>query len=197
MLFVASLMSLCCMACPAWLGLRRDWGFMICGSDLPDAMASFDDRLKETLVTSTEAGDTMGAAGEQLRQEHRTSSAGYPAAAGGGMAGDSTSGSGLAEPKAPMHVVLAHAFKRLQEKVGLLRTQSEPPPELLAAAGVKSPKGGAGEGNRLAFQGMSEPSSPMIGTETLPDSILTISTAARRMSSEFRVPSIQAGLRPW
>jgi hypothetical protein len=33
--------------------------------------------------------------------------------------------------------------------------------------------------------------------EALPDNIRTISTAARRKSSEFRVPSVQAGLRPW
>lgn len=160
---------------------RRDWGFVICGSDLSDAMASFDERLKETLVLSAEAGDTMAENGEQLRQSGRPSA--------NGSTNSSTDGK-------PLTSVLSHAFKRLQARVGLVRTQSEPPPELLAAAGLpKSPKGAGGRGQ---FAGMSEPSSPMIGTETLPDSIRNISTVAcRRQSSEFRVPSIQGGLRPW
>lgn len=88
---------------------------------------------------------------------------------------------------------------RAAEKVRL-RTfspfvQSEPPPEELAAAAglVRSPK----EGSKAQFGGMSEPSSPMIGSEVLPDSIRNISVVGRRQSSECRVPSIHAGMRPW
>lgn len=88
---------------------------------------------------------------------------------------------------------------RAAEKVRL-RTfspfvQSEPPPEELAAAAglVRSPK----EGSKAQFGGMSEPSSPMIGSEVLPDTIRNISVVGRRQSSEYRVPSIHAGMRPW
>jgi hypothetical protein len=173
---------------------------MVCGHDLPDAMASFDERLKETLVSATEGGDILGSAGEQAasRASARCSATDHAGAAPAGT-GDGA--------KAPMAAVLSHAFKRLQEKVGLVRTQSEPAPELAGAAGVagwtRSPKAGDGlVGSRSGrFQGLSEPSTPMFGSApseaTLPDNIRTISTATRRMSSEFRVPSVQAGLRPW
>lgn len=163
------------LANTAAIDCRRNWGFVICGSDLAEAVASFDEQLKEALVLSAEAGDTMADGSEQPRLS------------------DGASGHGSTDGK-PLTAVLSHAFKRLQERVGLVRTQSEPAPELCGA--VKSPKGGDASG-KLPFAGMSEPSSPMIGAELLPDSMRTISTAARRQSSEFRVPSIQAGLRPW
>lgn len=164
---------------------------MICGNDLPDAMCSFDERLKETLVLSAEAGDTMvEGASSELRHSQRSSATGSTGAGGGGSADGK-----------PLTAVLSHAFKRLQESMGLLRTQSEPPPDLVlggvgggCGAGPKSPKA---DGSKPQFAGMSEPSSPMIGTDMLPESMRTISTAARRQSSEFRVPSIHGGLRPW
>jgi hypothetical protein len=158
---------------------RRDWGFVICGNDLPGATASFDDGIKETLVLSAEAGDTVAEDGEQQHRSARSSTGGYG------------SGSGSADDK-PLSNVLTHAFKRLQEHMGLLRTQSEPPPEVPGA-----PKSPGADGGKPQCVGLSEPASPMLGAEALPDNIHTISTAARRQSSEFRVPSIQAGLRPW
>lgn len=151
---------------------RRDWGFLICSSDLDDAVSSFDDRLKEALVLSAEAGDTVAEDDEQITQSARGSN------------------TGSVEGKAS---VLGSAFRRLQQRVGLLRTQSEPQDVLTAAPVVKSPK----EGSKAQFAGVSEPSSPMIGMEQLPDSIRNISVVGRRQSSEFRVPSIQGGLRPW
>jgi hypothetical protein len=158
---------------------------VICGSDLGDAMTSFDDRLKEALVLSAEAGDTLGAeAGSDDGQ-----AAGHASARGSNNGSDG----------APIGSVLTHAFKRLQQRVGLLRTHSEPENMLTGGSvSVKSPKpseGGGALGGR--FAGCSEPSSPMIAAELLPDSIRNISTVARRQSSEFRVPSIQGGMRPW
>jgi hypothetical protein len=159
---------------------RKDWGFLICGSDLAEAMGCFDDRLKETLVLSAEAGDTV-AEGTGTTSQRLS-------------ANGSTVGS--ADGSKPLTSVLGGALKKLQEKVGLLRTHSEPAPEFLAAAGaagVKSPTG-----SKPQFVGMSEPSSPMIDSEALPDSIRNISTVARRQSSEYsRVPTVQGGMRPW
>lgn len=157
---------------------RRDWGFVICGTDLPDAMHCFDVCLKETLVTSAEAADVVPDGSEQLRQSERSS-------ATGAVHSNSTSDG------KPLISVLSNAFKRLQESMGLLRTQSEPPPDMAMASCPGADSG------KAQFTGMSEPSSPMVGTDMLPENIRTISTAARRQSSEFRVPSIQAGLRPW
>lgn len=173
----------CCRPCTAAHSLRacsKDWGFLICGSDLADAMGCFDDRLKETLVLSAEAGDTV--AEDTGTPPQRLSANGSTVIS--------------ADGSKPLTAVLGGAFKRLQEKVGPLRTHSEPGPELLAAAaaaGVKSPTG-----SKPQFVGTSEPSSPMIGSEALPDSIRNISTIARRQSSEYsRVPTVQAGMRPW
>jgi hypothetical protein len=154
---------------------RRDWGFAICGSDLDDALASFEDRLKEALVLSAEAGDTMAEGGEQPAQSERASQRG--------------SNNGSMDGK-PAGSALTIAFKRLQQRVGLVRTQSEPQDVLTAGVTKK-------EGSRAQFGGISEPSSPGIPSEMLPDSIRNISTVARRQSSEFRVPSIHAGMRPW
>jgi hypothetical protein len=143
-------------------------------------MGCFNDRLKETLVLSTEAGDTV-AEGTGTHSQRLSAN---------GSTVSSTDGS------KPLTSVLGGALKRLQEKVGLLRTQSEPAPEVVAAAaaaGIKSPTG-----SKPQFVGMSEPSSPMIGAETLPDSIRNVSTVARRQSSEYsRVPTVQGGMRPW
>lgn len=174
----------CCRPCTLLHtpGCRKDWGFLICGGDLADAIGCFDDHLKETLVLSAEVGDTVaeGAGSHSQRLSANGSTV------------SSTDGS------KPLTSVLGGALKRLQEKVGLLRTQSEPAPEVLAAAaaaaaGVKSPTG-----SKPQFVGMSEPSSPMIGTEALPDSIRNVSMVARRQSSEYsRVPTVQGGMRPW
>lgn len=171
-------MRWCCCCC-----CRRDWGFVICGSDLGDALTSFDDRLKEALVLSAEAGDTLGAEGGS--NDGQLQAAGHTSARGSNSESDG----------APIASVLTHAFKRLQQRVGLLRTHSEPENVLTAGSvSVKSPKEGASSGK---FAGCSEPSSPTITSELLPDSIRNISTVARRQSSEFRVPSIQGGMRPW
>lgn len=168
---------------------------MVCGADLPDAMAAFDGRLKEALVVPGDGGDAPAGEGSGLKSARSSATGAAPNAAGGSTEGGK-----------PMAAVLAHAFKRLQERVGLLaRAQSEPAPELAAAAAAAA-TGGCGGGLAPVrvglpggFQAASEPSTPMLGggPDALPDSIRTISTAARRMSSEFRVPSVQAGLRPW
>jgi hypothetical protein len=94
--------------CCGVLTCRRDWGFVICASDLLDAMASFDDRLKETLVLSAEAGDTLSEGDESMQHSQRSS-------AHGGITSSSDS--------KPATGGLAGAFKRLQARVGLLRTQ--------------------------------------------------------------------------
>jgi hypothetical protein len=137
-------------------------------------MACFNEQLKEALVISTEAGDTVPGCEEQVASD--------PAAA---EAGAKT-----------IHGFLSSAVKRLQAKVGLGRTQSLPD----EAACNQAADAAAGKGpveKLAAHAAMSEPSSPMIGTD-LPDSIRCLSQAPYRNSSEaYRVPSFQTGFKPW
>jgi hypothetical protein len=152
---------------------RRDWGFLIFGSDLGDAVACFNEQLKETLVISTEAGDKVLGSEEQ-----------------GGDAAEAEAGAQT------IHSFLSSAVKRLQAKVGLGRTQSLPDEAACHAAADAATGKGPLE-KVAAHAAMSEPSSPMIGTD-LPDSIRCLSQAPHRNSSEaYRVPSFQTGFKPW
>ncbi|KAF6254575.1 hypothetical protein COO60DRAFT_1642231 [Scenedesmus sp. NREL 46B-D3] len=155
--------------------ILRDWGFLIFGADLGDAIACFNEQLKETLVISAEAGDTIAGSEEQ------TSDA--AAADAGGKS---------------IHGFLARAVKRLQAKVGLGRTQSLPDDCHAAAAAAADVAAGKGPLEKVAAHAaMSEPSSPMIGAD-LPDSIRCLSQAPHHNTSEaYRVPSFQTGFKPW
>lgn len=143
-------------------------------------LASFNRHLRETLVVSSEAGDAV------------PPPPGEPA---GGSAAVQPAGGASGEGKG----VLASAFRSLQARVGLLRTQSEPSGED-AALGAAGGAGRCADKSQLlggACMAASEPSSPMIGTD-LPDSIRSIgSIANRRGSMECRVPSFQTGFKPW
>ncbi|KAF8068340.1 hypothetical protein HT031_002029 [Scenedesmus sp. PABB004] len=165
--------------------ILRDWGFLIFGADLADAVATFNDQLKEALVAGAEGGDRLPGDGDG-----DGAPAGAPARASAD--GGGASGGGAATPRG-LHGALAHAFRRLGAHVGMLRTQSLPTDEGGAGdggAGVRSLKAPGERGP------VSEPSSPMIGAD-LPDSIRVLSTVAHRQSSEYRVPSFAVGLKPW
>jgi NAD(P)-dependent dehydrogenase (short-subunit alcohol dehydrogenase family) len=163
----------CCIAVYILL-CRRDWGFLIFGSDLGDAIACFNEQLKETLVISTEADDKVPGSEEQ----------GSDAAAA--EAGAKT-----------IHGFLSRAVKNLQAKVGLGRAQSLPDEAACHAAADAAAAAKGPLDKVAAHAAMSEPSSPMIGTD-LPDSIRCLSQAPHRNSSEaYRVPSFQTGFKPW
>ncbi|WIA30769.1 hypothetical protein OEZ86_000829 [Tetradesmus obliquus] len=153
--------------------ILRDWGFLIFGSDLGDAIACFNEQLKEALIVSTEAADKVAGSEEQ-----------------GGEAAAAEAGARA------IHGFLSNAVKRLQEKVGLGRTHSLPDEAACHAAADAA--AGKGPLEKLAAHpAMSEPSSPMIGRD-LPDSIRCLSSAPHRNSSEaYRVPSFQTGFKPW
>jgi hypothetical protein len=143
-------------------------------------LTTFKEQLKEALVVGSEVADKV------------PNAEGAPA---GAIAGDNAIKPG------PIRL-LTNAFKRLQARVGLLRTQSEPSAEAIteaergealsvpAVADIKV----TGKTTGLSA---SEPSTPMMGAD-VPESLRTIgSTITRRNSSESRVPSFQTGFRPW
>jgi hypothetical protein len=163
----------CCHCVHSYLH-RRDWGFLIFGQDLGDAIACFNEQLKETLVISTEAGDKVPGGEEQASDDAAAAEAGA----------------------ATIHGFLSRAVQRLQAKVGLGRTQSLP--DEAASNAASDAAAGKGPVEKLAAHAvMSEPSSPMIGTD-LPDSIRCLSQLPHHNSSEaYRVPSFQTGFKPW
>lgn len=164
---------------------RRDWGFLIAGSDLGGATATFNEQLKGALVGSSESGAAATAIARCSGDIEASGDGGLSSGADGG--GDGTAGTPRSLPGA-----LAQAFRRLHARVMLRSTQSMPQTGDVDVL-VQSSEGIAHGGPLTAT---SEPSSPMLGGGAA--ELRLLSMAAHRKSSEaHRVPSFQTGFKPW